>query len=171
MTMHKRLPTIPTEPVVHGSLVMERSRRKTFEGQRAMHDHYREVKVRLNSAPKRVCAETVQAAVHDVAPATVEADPIWWEEIIGTVCDHYGITVEAVIGPSRMEHLVRARHVVMYLTDILTENSHRAIGRALDKDPAAIRHGISRIEALIRVDRVLAAEVETLRLQLIGGAP
>jgi hypothetical protein len=103
------------------------------------------------------------------------ADPdngtYWWEEIIRAVCDHYKVAASELVGLSRSRRVVIARQVVMYLSDQLTTNSLAVIGRALGRDDTTVWHGSRKIEAQIKSDPALAADVQALRLKLIGGEP
>jgi chromosomal replication initiator protein len=67
--------------------------------------------------------------------------------------------------------LVRARWIAMLLARELTAASFPAIGRHFgNRDHTTIMHGVRRIEELCRDDAGLAADVESLRAQLMGAA-
>lgn len=90
------------------------------------------------------------------------------------------LEVEAFYGVSRVDLMCRRQHVTvvmprriaMYLAKTLTPHSLPEIGRRFGgRDHSTISHGVKKIEGLMATDRRLAAEVEALRLKLIGGEP
>jgi chromosomal replication initiator protein len=89
------------------------------------------------------------------------------EQIQHMVGRHFGLTVEALRSSRREKHLVRARHIAMYLAHEITELSTPQIGRRFgDRDHSSVLHGIKRVRDLLGTDAKVKADVEFLRAQI-----
>lgn len=124
-----------------------------------------------NRAATRVAPQPQQQVLTTTcAPAPVAPEGDWADAIIDAVCEHYGLKPCDVIGVGRTWKVVRPRHVAMYLAHTLTENSLAVIGRAIGgRDATTVHHGARQIEYIIKSEPKIAADVEALRLKLIGG--
>ncbi|QRG06116.1 hypothetical protein EZH22_24510 [Xanthobacter dioxanivorans] len=90
--------------------------------------------------------------------------------IILRVCAHFMVSRLDVISPRCAAHVVRARHVAMYLSKELTSKTMAGIGLRFDhRDHTTVLHAVRKISAQIQTDPVLAAEVEAIRRQIEGG--
>jgi len=90
--------------------------------------------------------------------------------IIRACCSFYYVSRTDLIGQRRTLKIIRPRHVAMYLARRLTTHSLPTIGWAFgDRDHTTILHGFRRIEAAIKVDAELLAEVETIMGAVLGG--
>ena len=65
--------------------------------------------------------------------------------VLHAVGDYYDMTQEAILGPSRLAPIVKARHVAMYLLSADAKYSYSEIGRLLERDPASVTHAVSKI--------------------------
>ncbi|HKB04710.1 MAG TPA: helix-turn-helix domain-containing protein [Gemmataceae bacterium] len=91
------------------------------------------------------------------------ADGSPMERIVELVAGRFQVAVRAVVGPSRIRNVVRARHVAMYLGRQLGLPLAE-IGRHLGgRDHSTVIHGCAMIEAAVTADTELATEVRDLR--------
>lgn len=91
-------------------------------------------------------------------------------EIQAAVCKYYGyITIRDLKSSDRTVAVVIPRHVAMYLTKALTDQSLPQIGRLFGKrDHSTALHGIRKIAGLLKTDANIAFDVASL-FELITG--
>lgn len=69
------------------------------------------------------------------------------------VSRHFGISVELLVGRTRKQEVVRARHIAMYLSRQLTSESQVTIGSCFGKrDHSTVVHAIQCVEQRLRVE-------------------
>lgn len=80
------------------------------------------------------------------------------ESIVTATCAHFDIPRQDLLGPCRLQSLVEARHVAMYLAKELTPRSFGTIGRHFGgRDHSTV------VSARRKVTRLLAAgDAETV---------
>ncbi|TVR06380.1 MAG: hypothetical protein EA385_15745 [Salinarimonadaceae bacterium] len=79
------------------------------------------------------------------------------------VADHYGVELRAISGMGREAHVVRARHVIMFLARRLTNLSYARIGeRVGGRDHSTVMHGVAVIERERTTDRTLARDLDII---------
>lgn len=89
------------------------------------------------------------------------------EMVIRTVADFYGLTVEALIGPSRRQEIVRPRQIACYLLRQEANASLTQIGQWLGgRDHTTVLHACERIVASLEEDGALRREVQAIRERL-----
>ena len=85
------------------------------------------------------------------------------------VAEHYGLSINDLLGPRRARAVARPRQVAMYLAKTLTERSLPEIGRCFGgRDHTTVMHGVRRIETLRGSDERIARDVDALRRTLQG---
>ena len=83
--------------------------------------------------------------------------------------DYFGVTSQALIGPSRSSSIVLARHVVMFLLREDHGCSLAEIGVLLGKrDHSTVLHGCSKIGSSLKTDISLVETLAAVRLSLAG---
>jgi chromosomal replication initiator protein len=83
---------------------------------------------------------------------------------------HYGVTVDEILSPRRSKHLTNPRHVAMYLSRVLTENSYPAIAREFKRrDHTTPLHAFKRISAVVKEDVGISAAVTAIIAELTKG--
>jgi chromosomal replication initiator protein len=88
-------------------------------------------------------------------------------EIQAAACQHFGLSPEELLSPSRAMRVAWPRQVAMYLARELTRESLPAIGRHFGgRDHTTVMHALRRTEAKILADSVSMHTVDTLRKQL-----
>ena len=84
------------------------------------------------------------------------------------VCQYYNIDKDELIGIHRAKHLVRARHVAIYLTRKHIGLSLTIIGRMFGRrDHTSILHAVRCIEARMQADPALDQEIAEIEAQLL----
>ena len=88
-----------------------------------------------------------------------------------TVASRLGISLDALLSPSRAAPIARARQIAMYLTRELTDLSLPAIAQAFNRrDHTTVIHAIRKVERRALEDASLSRTLEQLRDQLSASA-
>ena len=83
-----------------------------------------------------------------------ETKPITVEDIINTVCSHYGVDPSVVFSKSRKRDAVLARQVSMFFAKKYTDLSNAKIGAQIgNKDHATVIHACKTIEDMQETDK------------------
>ena len=85
------------------------------------------------------------------------------EAIQQQVAEHFGLTVNLLIGKTRKKEVVAARQISMYLAKQLTQNPLKKIGLHFgNRDHSTVIHAIQTVEKKSKSDPAYAKEIETL---------
>lgn len=85
------------------------------------------------------------------------------DDIIRTVCSHYGLDTSAIHTKSRKRDVVQARQVAMYLAKNYTDLSAARIGGLIgNKDHATVLYACKTIKELREVDKGFQTEMEEI---------
>ena len=86
------------------------------------------------------------------------------ERIQTEVGNFYGVSVKEMKGTRRVQNIVLARQVAMYLTRELTDNSLPKIGREFGgKDHTTVIHAHGKIKSMLEEDDNLRLEIESIK--------
>ena len=89
------------------------------------------------------------------------------DDIINSVCKHFGLETSAIYTKSRKREVVQARQIAMYLAKNNTELSAAKIGTLIgNKDHATVLHACKTIKELREVDKTFRAEVDEIQSAL-----
>jgi chromosomal replication initiator protein len=100
-------------------------------------------------------------------PAASPLSPLEPNQVQEAVAAKLGITVEALLSPSRTAPVARARQLAMYLTRDLTDLSLPAIAQAFNRrDHTTVLHAIRRIESRALQDPALSRTLDELTSEL-----
>lgn len=89
------------------------------------------------------------------------------DEIINTVCSHFGLETAAIHTKSRKREVVQARQIAMYLAKNHTDLSTAKIGALIGhKDHATVLHACKTIKELKEVDKSFRAEMDEIQAAL-----
>lgn len=89
------------------------------------------------------------------------------DDIINSVCKHFGLETSAIYTKSRKREVVQARQIAMYLAKNNTELSAAKIGTLIgNKDHATVLHACKTIKELREVDKTFRAEVDEIQSTL-----
>ncbi|MDO4668008.1 MAG: chromosomal replication initiator protein DnaA [Streptococcus sp.] len=107
-----------------------------------------------------IAAEAIRARKKDAGLVTII--PI--DKIQSEVGRFYGVSVKEIKGSRRVQNIVLARQVAMYLTRELTDNSLPKIGREFGgKDHTTVIHAHSKIKTMLETDDNLRLEIESIK--------
>lgn len=91
------------------------------------------------------------------------------ETIITTVCDHYGLTKDELVGPLRPRRISRPRQIAMYLAHEMTNLSYPAIGRIFGgRDHTTVMHANKVIQERMDRDDEFEEIVDHLRQSVLN---
>ena len=110
-----------------------------------------------------VAAEAIRARKNEALQITVI--PI--EKIQTEVVKFYNVSVNEMKGSRRVQNIVLARQVAMYLAREMTDNSLPRIGREFGgKDHTTVMHAYEKIKGMIEIDDNLRLEIQTIKKKL-----
>ena len=110
-----------------------------------------------------VAAEAIRARKNETLQITVI--PI--EKIQTEVGKFYNVSVNEMKGTRRVQNIVLARQVAMYLAREMTDNSLPRIGREFGgKDHTTVMHAYEKIKGMIEIDDNLRLEIQTIKKKL-----
>ena len=96
-----------------------------------------------------------------------ESKPVTIDNIINTVCAHYGLEPSMIHTKSRKRDVVQARQIAMYLAKNNTDYSASKIGTLIGgKDHATVLHACKTIRELREVDKAFRADVDEIQAAL-----
>ena len=110
-----------------------------------------------------IAAEAIRARKQDVNQMLVI--PI--DKIQNEVGNFYSVSVKEMKGSRRLQNIVLARQVAMYLSRELTDNSLPKIGKEFGgKDHTTVIHAHAKIKSLIDEDDNLRLEIESIKKKI-----
>lgn len=110
-----------------------------------------------------VAAEAIRARKNEALQITVI--PI--EKIQTEVGKFYNVSINEMKGSRRVQNIVLARQVAMYLAREMTDNSLPRIGREFGgKDHTTVMHAYEKIKGMIEIDDNLRLEIQTIKKKL-----
>ena len=93
----------------------------------------------------------------------VDDHPLTVDDILETVCNHFGVTTAAVGSKSRKRELVTARQVSMYLAQKYTKMPAARIGKLVGgRDHSTVLHSCTQVEQRLKTDSAFSAEVSSI---------
>ncbi|GGE24019.1 chromosomal replication initiator protein DnaA [Streptococcus himalayensis] len=110
-----------------------------------------------------VAAKAIRARKQDASQILVI--PI--EKIQTEVGNFYGVSVKEMKGSRRIQNIVQARQVAMYLAREMTDNSLPKIGREFGgKDHTTVMHAYDKIKKWLETDDTLRLEIESIKKKI-----
>ncbi|MEW4354861.1 chromosomal replication initiator protein DnaA [Streptococcus pneumoniae] len=107
-----------------------------------------------------VAAEAIRARKQDASQILII--PI--EKIQTEVGNFYGVSVKEMKGSRRIQNIVQARQVAMYLAREMTDNSLPKIGREFGgKDHTTVMHAYDKVKKRLDTDDNLRLEIESIK--------
>jgi len=93
----------------------------------------------------------------------VDNRPLTVDDILETVCGHYGVAQQNVFSKSRKRDYVLVRQVSMYLAQKYTKMPASRIGQLIGgRDHSTVIHSCSTIEQRLKVDKAFSAELVSI---------
>jgi chromosomal replication initiator protein len=97
----------------------------------------------------------------------MEEKEITIDDIVETVCKHYGLDTASIQTKSRKHEVVQARQIAMFLAKDNTDFSTARIGKLIgNRDHATVLHAFKTIKELEEVDKNFHEELEEIRIAL-----
>ncbi len=114
---------------------------------------------------KKIDLELAQRIVRKVTNS--ESKPVTIDDIINTVCKHFGLENTVIHTKSRKREVVQARQIAMYLAKNNTDFSTAKIGSLIGrKDHATVLHACKTVRELREVDKAFRAELDEIQAAL-----
>lgn len=83
------------------------------------------------------------------------------QKIIESVSTFYNVSVEDIIGQSKMKNIVVPRQIAMYLCHEMTNLNYKMIAIALgNRDRTTVMHGVDKIMEMLEKDNNLKSEID-----------
>jgi chromosomal replication initiator protein len=102
-------------------------------------------------------------------PHSTEITILQIQRVVSNQC---GVSTAALVGAQRTEEVALCRHVAMYLSYKLTNNSYKHIGRMFgNRKHTTVLYGVKRVTKLIKQDSEVAEIIEKLRRKIINSRP
>ncbi|UCF09964.1 MAG: chromosomal replication initiator protein DnaA, partial [Candidatus Bipolaricaulota bacterium] len=103
------------------------------------------------------------AKVETVLPEEGKRERLAIHHIKDEVTSRYHLSKDDLEGPSRKKEIAQARHIAIYLSRELTEQSFPAIGKAFgDRDHSTVMHSHVRIKELLTDTPLLYSEIREI---------
>ena len=118
---------------------------------------------KINDITVDIAAEAIRARKQDVSKMIVI--PI--DKIQTEVGNFYGVSVKEMKGTRRVQNIVLARQVAMYLAREMTDNSLPKIGKEFGgKDHTTVIHAHGKIKSMLETDDNLRIEIENIKKKI-----
>ena len=118
---------------------------------------------KINDITVDIAAEAIRARKQDVSKMIVI--PI--DKIQTEVGNFYGVSVKEMKGTRRVQNIVLARQVAMYLAREMTDNSLPKIGKEFGgKDHTTVIHAHGKIKSMLETDDNLRLEIEAIKKKI-----
>ena len=94
-------------------------------------------------------------------------EPVTLDFIMDTVCERLNVSPQDINGKSRKKDIVRARQIVMYLSQRMTSLPALRVGRLIGgRDHSTVIHSCRKIEAERRADQSLVDLIASLEKEI-----
>jgi chromosomal replication initiator protein len=110
--------------------------------------------------------QLIDSALADLLPRRTEVQS---DQVIGTVAESYGVSVERMLGRERSRQVALPRQIAMYLLREEAKYSLPQIGEVLGgRDHTTVMYGCDKVSDLLERDDNLRRQVIEIREQLYG---
>ena len=93
----------------------------------------------------------------------VDNKPLTIDDILETVCHHFGVNQQHVFSKSRKRDYVQVRQVSMYFAQKYTKMPASRIGQLIgNRDHSTVIHSCSTVEQRLKVDKAFSAELASI---------
>lgn len=115
---------------------------------------------KVNIITVDIAAQAIRARKQDARQVTVI--PI--DTIQSEVGNFYGVSVKEIKGTKRVQNIVMARQIAMYLAREMTDNSLPKIGKEFgNRDHTTVLHAYNKIKTMLDKDDNLQIEIRTIK--------
>lgn len=114
-----------------------------------------------------VSIDLIAEALRAIKPSDIKMTVIPIETIKEETGKFYGVTVKDINSTKRQQSIALARQIAMYLTRELTDYSLPKIGKEFGgRDHSTVLHSYRKIEEMIKTDKNLKTEINTIIAKL-----
>ena len=93
----------------------------------------------------------------------IDNHPLTVDDIMETVCKHYGVSQQQVFSRSRKRDLVLVRQISMYLAQKYTKMPASRIGQLIGgRDHSTVLYSCASIEKQLKVDKAFQEEMNSI---------
>ena len=93
----------------------------------------------------------------------IDNHPLTIDDILETVCNHFGVSQQNVFSKSRKRQLVQVRQISMYLAQKYTKMPASRIGQLIGgRDHSTVLHSCSAVEQRLKVDKAFMNEISSI---------
>ncbi len=117
----------------------------------------------IQSTP--VTKEAIDQTIAIVDPGNIPTGAMV-EKIISTVSKFYGVAVEDIKSRKKLENIVNARHIAVYLIRDLTDLSLKEIGKIFGRDHTTVMASIEKIDVGTKTKNNIASEIKKLKKEI-----
>ena len=90
------------------------------------------------------------------------------EILKSTICEHYAVNDDEIMGRSRLGHIVEARRMFCYLSRMLTPKSLKVIGKKIDRDHATVLNQFNNVAGYVHIsDSSIISDIDTITSQYL----
>ena len=90
------------------------------------------------------------------------------EILKNTICEHYAVNDDEIMGRSRLGHIVEARRMFCYLSRMFTPKSLKVIGKKIDRDHATVLHQFNNVAGYVHIsDSSIISDIDTITSQYL----
>ena len=117
---------------------------------------------RINNVP-RITEEVASQALKDFLHPDIDR-VITYQRVIDTVCEHFSVPQDDLLGQKRSAEIVFPRMIAMYLCRrYVPNNSYKEIGQSLGgKDHTTVMNGENKVHTQLKTDAELARTLDIL---------
>ena len=93
----------------------------------------------------------------------IDNHPLTIDDILETVCNHFGVSQQNVFSKSRKRQLVQVRQISMYLAQKYTKMPAARIGQLIGgRDHSTVLHSCTAVEQRMKVDSSFKDELNSI---------
>ena len=86
--------------------------------------------------------------------------------LLEIVADHFVVSSDDILSTKRNQNIVIPRYFFVYLSYNELNMTQEAIGQYLGKDHSTVKHGLDKMEELLKNDESMRMTIEVLRKKL-----
>ncbi len=116
-----------------------------------------------------ISVEVAAEAIRSRKQANPQNMVIPIEKIQTEVGNFYGVSLKELKGSKRVQHIVHARQVAMFLAREMTDNSLPKIGKEFgNRDHTTVMHAYNKIKTLLLDDENLEIEITSIKINFVN---
>lgn len=110
--------------------------------------------------------DLARTMLRDYFDQPLESSRIFGDQILDECAKYFGISRGDLTGSSRVKHVVRARHLAMFLLREGAGESLAGIGLRFGRHHSSVLHACEKVRAQLKADRDLSNDLKCIRREL-----